>query len=106
MENNNRRNVNKNRMSRNVDVAQTRRESGYVDVMTGKRLDGRVKVPVDKRRQQTDSRNGQRRADGDMRRRTDEQTRRRPDGEHRRTGEQARRCFSHHLLHQITGAKV
>ena len=91
MENNNRRNVNKNRMSRNVDVAQTRRESGYVDVMTGKRLDGRVKVPVDKRRQQTDSRNGQRRADGDMRRRTDEQTRRRPDGEHRRTGEQARR---------------
>ena len=78
-------------MSRNVDVAQTRRESGYVDVMTGKRLDGRVKVPVDKRRQQTDSRNGQRRADGDMRRRTDEQTRRRPDGEHRRTGEQARR---------------
>ena len=52
-------------MSRNVDVAQTRRESGYVDVMTGKRLDGRVKVPVDKRRQQTDSRNGQRRADGD-----------------------------------------
>ena len=42
-------------MSRNVDVAQTRRESGYVDVMTGKRLDGRVKVPVDKRRQQTDS---------------------------------------------------
>ena len=51
MENNNRRNVNKNRMSRNVDVAQTRRESGYVDVMTGKRLDGRVKVPVDKRRQ-------------------------------------------------------
>ena len=48
MENNNRRNVNKNRMSRNVDVAQTRRESGYVDVMTGKRLDGRVKVPVDK----------------------------------------------------------
>ena len=90
MENNNRRNVNKNRMSRNVDVAQTRRESGYVDVMTGKRLDGRVKVPVDKRRQQTDSRNGQRR-DGDMRRRTDEQTRRRPDGEHRRTGEQARR---------------
>ena len=72
-------------MSRNVDVAQTRRESGYVDVMTGKRLDGRVKVPVDKRRQQTDSRNGQRRADGD------EQTRRRPDGEHRRTGEQARR---------------
>ena len=91
MENNNRRNVNKNRMSRNVDVAQTRRESGYVDVMTGKRLDGRVKVPVDKRRQQTDSRNGQRRADGDMRRRTDEQTRRRPDGEHHRTGEQARR---------------
>ncbi len=91
MENNNRRNVNKNRMSRNVDVAQTRRESGYVDVMTGKRLDGRVKVPVDKRRQQTDSRNGQRRADGDMRRRTYEQTRRRPDGENRRTGEQARR---------------
>jgi len=52
MENNNRRNVNKNRMSRNVDVAQTRRESGYVDVMTGKRLDGRVKVPVDKRQPQ------------------------------------------------------
>ena len=91
MENNNRRNVNKNRMSRNVDVAQTRRESGYVDVMTGKRLDGRVKVPVDKRRQQTDSRNGQRRADGDMRRRTDEQTRRRPDGERRRSDEQVRR---------------
>ena len=34
--------IKKNRMSRNVDVAQTRRESGYVDVMTGKRLDGRV----------------------------------------------------------------
>ncbi len=78
-------------MSRNVDVAQTRRESGYVDVMTGKRLDGRVKVPVDKRRQQTGGRDGQRRADGDTRRRSDEQMRKRPDGERRRADGQTRR---------------
>ena len=38
------------RRSVNVDVAKERKNSGYVDVMTGKRLDGRVDVPVDRRR--------------------------------------------------------
>lgn len=36
---------------RTVDVAEARRRSGNVDVMTGKPYDGRVRVPVDKRKQ-------------------------------------------------------
>lgn len=57
---NNRNNnqINRPRRSVNVDVAKARRDSGYVDVMTGKRLDGRVQVPVDRRRQE--QRSGQR----------------------------------------------
>ncbi len=72
--------------SRNVDVAQERRQSGYVDVMTGKRLDGRVKVPVDKRRQRAQETSDNRNRQQDVRKndrnvRNSEERRRRSDRE-------------------------
>ena len=80
--------------SRNVDVAKERRESGYVDVMTGRRLDGRVRVPVDKRRQQeTDRRSssgtGQRRPEEGRRPANERQ--RKPDSGRRSADDRQRR---------------
>ena len=72
--------------SRNVDVAKERRESGYVDVMTGRRLDGRVRVPVDKRRQQEPDR---RSSSGTGQRRPEEG--RRPANERQRKPDSGRR---------------
>ena len=80
--------------SRNVDVAKERRESGYVDVMTGRRLDGRVRVPVDKRRQQEPDRRsssgtGQRRPE--QGRRPANERQRKPDSGRRSADDRQRR---------------